>query len=148
MKQAMRAALGAAMVLGGCASLQPARSRLVREPPRCADETVSIYFEPQSAQLTRESRLVVDQAASAARGCQVRAVEVTGLADAAGAPAANLELSNRRAAAVGQALAGAGLPTVDLKLSAAGQAGATTAEGRSAPLRRRAEVTLRLAPAK
>lgn len=145
MSKAMTAALAVGMLLGGCASLQPSRARLVREPPRCADETVSIYFEPQSAELTRDGRLVIDQAATAARGCAVRAVEVTGLADAVGAPGPNLELSRRRAAAVAQALAANGLPAADFKLAAAGQAGAVASDGSAAPLRRRADVTLRLA---
>ncbi|WP_297691622.1 OmpA family protein [Phenylobacterium sp.] len=148
MQRAVAAGLAAAMLLGGCGSLQPARSRLVKEPPRCADETVSIYFEPQSAELTREGRLVIDQAATAARDCTVRAVEVTGLADAAGAPAANLELSRRRAAAVAQALAANGLPAANFNVAAAGQAGAVTSDGKAAPLRRRADVTLRLAAPK
>lgn len=144
---ASAAALAAVMgALGGCATVQNARARIVREPPRCADETVQVYFEPQSAEVTREGRMVIAQAASSARGCQVKAVEVTGLADAAGAPEASLELSKRRADAVAAVLAQAGLPAAQFQLAAAGQAGAVGPDGHVAPLRRRADITLRLAP--
>ncbi|RAK56227.1 OmpA family protein [Phenylobacterium soli] len=138
-------AFGAAASLGGCATVQNARARLVRASARCVDQTVQIYFEPQSAALTREGRLVIDQAASQARGCRVTTVDVVGLADAAGAPDANLELSKRRAEAVAAALAANGLPAADFQVGAAGQAGAVTADGKAAPLRRRADVTLHLA---
>ena len=136
----------AAMVLSGCASVQAARGRLVKTPPRCVDQTVQIYFSAEQAELTPEGRSVIGQAATMARGCKVRAVEVMGLADAAGAPAANLELSRRRAQSVTAALTSAGLPAADFTVAAAGQAGSLTAEGRAAPLRRRADVTLRLSP--
>lgn len=135
-----------AVVLSGCASVQNARARLVRAPSRCVDQTAQIYFEAQSADLTREGRLVIDQAASAARGCRVTGVDVLGLADAAGAPGANLELSKRRADAVARALAANGLPAANFQLGAAGQAGAITPDGEARPLRRRADVTLHLAP--
>lgn len=138
-------AAAAVVTLGGCSTVQNARARLVRAPARCVDQTVQIYFEPQSAELTHEGRLVIDQAASQARGCRVTGVDVLGLADAAGAPDANLELSKRRADAVAQALAANGLPAADFQIGAAGQVGAITADGRAAPLRRRADVTLHLA---
>lgn len=140
-------ALAATVALGGCQTAQTVRARLVRTPPRCVDETVQIYFAPDEAELTPEGRLVISQAASAARGCTVKGVEVLGLADAAGAPGANLELSKKRADAVARALAANGLPAADFKLQAAGQAGAVRADGAASPLRRRADVTLRLAPA-
>ncbi|HEY8573910.1 OmpA family protein [Phenylobacterium sp.] len=137
-----------ALSLAACATVQKARERIVRAPSACADQTAQIYFEPDSAELTREGSAVIKAAADAARRCSVTAVEVLGLADAAGAPEANLELSKRRAQSVTAALASAGLPNAEFKVSAAGQAGATTADGKTAPLRRRAEVVLRLADRK
>ena len=71
-------------------------------------------------------------------------IEVLGLADAAGAPGVNLELSKRRAQSVAAALAANGLPTAEFQVAAGGQDGAVTADGK-APLRRRADVTLHLA---
>ena len=131
--------------LGGCAAPGARRAELVRAPQRCVDQTVQIYFEPWSAELTREGRLVIDTAAQNLRGCNVAAVDVLGLADAEGAPGPNLALSKKRADAVSQALAAAGLPPAEFRVAAAGQAGAVTPEGAAAPLRRRVDVTLRIA---
>jgi peptidoglycan-associated lipoprotein len=136
--------LCAALGLGGCTTVKDMRARIVRTPSTCVDQTVAIYFEPQSAQVTPEGRAVINAAAKMAQGCTVRSVEVLGLADAAGAPSANLELSKRRAQSVTAALTTAGLPDAQY-VTAAGQAGATTAGGQSAPLRRRADVVIHLA---
>jgi outer membrane protein OmpA-like peptidoglycan-associated protein len=136
------AALAAAASLGACAGRD---AQLVQAPTRCADATVQIYFEPWSAEITDEGRSVLDTTAANLRGCRVRAVEVLGLADAVGAPEANLELSQRRAQAVSQALAAEGLPAADFHLAAAGAAGAVTPQGAAAPLRRRVDVTLHVA---
>jgi outer membrane protein OmpA-like peptidoglycan-associated protein len=130
--------------LAACATVERARDRIVRVPNRCADQAVQIYFEPGAAEVTPEGRAVIRQAAEEARGCEVRRVDVVGLADAVGAPAANLELSKRRAQSVTAALASAGLPAGEFALAAEGDAGASTADGRAAPLRRRVDVILRM----
>lgn len=145
MKTWVLAAGAAAILASGCTSMPRSREQLVKAPPRCADETVPIYFEADSAELTREGKMVIHQAASMTTGCKVSSVEVVGLADAQGAPDANLELSKRRASAVADALAANGLPSAEFKVGAAGQAGAVTPAGK-APLRRRADVILHLAP--
>lgn len=138
--------VGAAVVaLAGCQTVRDARDRLVKAPPRCEDQTVQIYFEPDQAEVTPESRRVIAEAASLARGCTVARVTVLGLADAEGEPGANMELSKRRAQSVTAALVAARLPTAEFRVSAAGQAGATTADGKTAPLRRRADVVLHMA---
>jgi len=121
------------------------RSRLVRAPASCADQTVQVYFEPQSAELTKEGRDVITAAAAGARACKVTSVEVIGLADAAGAPGANLELSQKRATSVAGALKAEGLPAAEFKVGAAGQVGAVTASGQAQPMRRRADIVLHLA---
>lgn len=136
------------VALGGCASMQGGRDRLVKRPAPCQDQSVAIYFEPNSAELTTEGRAVIDLAAGYARNCRVDRVEVLGLADAAGAPEANLELSKRRAQAVTAALATAGLPDAEFRLAAAGDVGAVTEEGAAQPLRRRADVVLHVKPRK
>jgi len=146
--QAWTAAGLAALTLAGCGSLPAGRDKVVKAPKSCEDQTVQIYFEADSATVTKEGRAVLRQAAASAKGCRVQGVEVLGLADAVGAPDANLELSKRRADAVTAALAGAGLPAAEFNVAAAGQAGAVTAHGEARPLRRRADVTLRLAAPK
>jgi outer membrane protein OmpA-like peptidoglycan-associated protein len=129
--------------LSACTTTE--RQRLVRAPARCADQTVQVYFEPQSFDLTKEGRDVIAAAATGAKACRVESVEVIGLADAGGAPGANLELSEKRAASVAAALKADGLPAAEYKVAAAGQAGAVTASGQAAPMRRRADIVLHLA---
>lgn len=137
-------ATAALAALAGCTTLENARDAIVRPASACVDQTVQVYFEPDSAEVTDEGRAVIRQAAEQARGCTVRRIDVVGLADATGAPDANLELSGRRASAVTAALSASGLPTAQVHMAAAGQAGAVTADGAAAPLRRRADVILRL----
>jgi outer membrane protein OmpA-like peptidoglycan-associated protein len=133
--------------LGGCASMKTGRDRIVKAAPRCVDQAVQIYFDPESAEVTKEGRAVITAAAADSRPCKVASVEVLGLADSAGAADANLELSRRRAQSVTTALSAAGLPAGEFKVQAAGQAGATTATGQARPLRRRVDVVLHLSPA-
>ena len=111
----------------------------------CEDVNVAIYFEPASAAITREGKAVLRGAATQAKGCTIDRVDVTGLADAVGSPEANMKLSEQRAASVTKTLNGFGLK--DVRVSAAGDSGALTPAGAAAPLRRRAEVILRLSPA-
>ena len=132
--------------LSACATVKSARDRIVRAPARCADQTVQIYFEPDSADVTKEGRAVLNLAAKDSQACKVSSVEVLGLADSVGAPDANLELSKRRAQSVTDALTAAGLPAADFKVAAAGQAGATNSKGDPRLLRRRTDVVLHLSP--
>ncbi len=139
----------ALMMLGlsACSTMQPTRDRVVKAPVACTDETVHIYFESFSAEVTKEGRAVLNAAARDSRSCKVTAVDVLGLADAVGGtPGDNLELSKKRAQAVTEALTAAGLPAAEFKLAAAGEAGATNASGDARPLRRRADIVLHLSP--
>ena len=147
MKTAMMTGLVLAVGLSGCASMGM-RSRMVRAAPVCQDATVPIYFDVNGASLTRESRRVIAMAAADAQGCTVQGVQVLGLADAAGDPAANLELSKRRAAAVTDALIRAKLPPAEFTLTSAGQTGAVTKAGQVQPVRRRADIVLKLSKPK
>ena len=132
--------------LSSCAAMPQGRDRIVRAAPSCPDQTVAIYFEPFSADVSKEGRAVLKAAAVQARPCKVVGVDVLGLADNSGGDAdRNLDLSKRRAQAVTNALTAIGLPAADFKLTAAGQTGAMTTRGESKPLRRRADVVLHLA---
>lgn len=145
MKSAAILALTASVALAGCAGFGTSRDSIVKgETPVCEDVTVQVYFEPDSAELTNEGSAVLNAAADKAKACKVDRVRVLGLADAVGAPAANMELSRKRTAAVTRALIAAGLPDAEFDLAAAGQAGAVTADGEDRPVRRRADVTLEL----
>ena len=132
--------------VGGCANMPTGRDRIVKAAPHCVDQTVQIYFEPESSEVTKEGRAVLAAAAAQSKPCKVASVDVLGLADSTGAPDANLDLSKRRARSVTAALAAVGLPVSEIKVSALGQAGATTADGKAQPLRRRADVVLHLSP--
>ena len=135
------------MGLGACATVKTARDRIVRAPANCTDQTVQIYFESYSAEVTKEGRAVLNLTAKDSQlRCKVIGVEVLGLADSVGAANANLELSKKRAQAVTDALTAAGLPVAEFKLTAAGDAGAVNSKGDPRLLRRRADVVLHLAP--
>lgn len=137
------------LVLGvaGCGSIPKGRDRIVKAAPHCVDQTVQIYFEQYSAEVTREGRAVLTAAAMQSKPCKVASVDILGLSDSVGGDAAgNLELSKRRAQSVTAALTAAGLPAGEFKVAAVGETGATTADGRSRPLRRRADVVLHLSP--
>ena len=140
--------LGLALGLGACNTMPTtARSRIVQAPTRCADQTVQIYFETFSSEVTKEGKAVIAAAAQQARPCKVTGVDVLGLADSVGGAAdSNLELSKRRAEAVTAALSAAGLPAAEFKITAVGEKGSTTtSDGRSRPLRRRADIVVHLA---
>lgn len=145
MKTVILTGVALAMGLGGCATVKSARERIVRTAPSCQDVNIAIYFEPDQAQLTPEGRRVIVAQAAQAKRCRVDGVRVVGLADAAGDPAANLELSRQRAASVADAIMRAGLPAAEFDLTGAGQTGSVTADGRLQPVRRRADITLKLA---
>ena len=139
--------LSLALGLGGCSTMTASRDRIVKAAPRCADQTVQIYFEQFSAEVTKEGRAVLAAAAAQSKSCKVASVDVLGLADnVGGTPDSNLDLSKRRAQAVTAALASVGLPAGEFKISAGGETGSTTADGRSKPLRRRADIVLHLSP--
>jgi outer membrane protein OmpA-like peptidoglycan-associated protein len=135
---------GAVLALAGCAETQ-GPWRTLRKPvaaaaPTCADFQSSVYFEQDSAALTKEARMVLSGAQAQAKGCAVKSVRIIGLADAVGASEANLILSRRRAESVTSALAKAGFSKVEIDRVAVGDAGAVTASGAADPLRRRADI--------
>lgn len=136
------AVLGAAALLSACAAAPTGRAAIEKPAPFCQASSVSLYFEPDSAKITREATAVLRGAADQAKGCRIDGVRVVGLADAAGTSEANLALSKARAASVAAALKRAGLPAAEFDVAAAGDAGAVNRQGEAAPLRRRVDVRL------
>lgn len=128
--------------VAGCGTLQPEpyKGPVVAMPNPCADLTASIYFARDSAALNRDARAVLRGAAAQAESCNFREVEVFGLSDSLGAPAANVALSRRRAETVTTELAQLGFSEVTFKLVAAGATGAVTPAGEVQPLRRRVDI--------
>ena len=125
-----------ALTLAGCAT--PSR---VAQTNLCEDLKVSIYFDAWSSRITRDARQVLAEAAEMRTTCALGVVDVVGLADSVGDPQANLVLSQQRAKAVTQALGGLGFGNV--RIDAAGAAGAETQAGELRPLRRRADLVFK-----
>lgn len=141
------ATLGAGLALAGCAMTdRPERSELVTEPQVCAPQRFEVYFRDSEAGLTDAARQAISLTATQLQGCQIRSVNVVGLADARGGQNANLELSERRALAVVEALEAAGWPSPAFSLGAEGDMGAVTADGAREPMRRRTEVLVDAGP--
>ncbi len=143
---ALTAVLVLSAALGACSTTMT-RDRIVAAPDVCRDLVIPIYFESDEAAVTPDGRRLLTAEARRVQGCEVGAISVLGLADAAGDPAANLELSRQRAASVADAIVKAGFPGDRIDTSAVGQAGAVTAQGQ-VPVRRRADVTIKLSRSK
>lgn len=135
-----------ALAAAGCAETPWSRGPLVAEPSACAPQKFDVYFREGEARLTDPALHAIGLTATQLQGCDIRKVEVIGLADATGRPEANLDLSERRALAVTEALAAAGWPTPVFSLVAAGQSGSVAAGGAVEPMRRRTEVLVDAAP--
>lgn len=135
-----------ALALAGCAGTPWERADLVAEPSVCAPQRFDIYFRDGEAGLTDAARHAIGLTATQLQGCDIRKVEVVGLADARGGAEANLDLSERRALAVKEAFEAAGWPSPAFSLVTAGESGSTTAAGANEPMRRRTEVLIDAAP--
>lgn len=140
--------LVAAATLAGCAATPGTRERseLVVEPDACAPKRFDIYFADGEAGLTEAARTAIGLNATQLQGCRIRNVNVIGLTDSRGGPTANLDLSERRARAVTEALEAAGWPAPVFNLIVAGESGSTTPSGVSEPMRRRTEVLVDAGP--
>lgn len=144
----MAVAGAAALVLTGCEStgLFRDRSDLVSTPTTCTTHRFDIYFAEGQAQLTDPAHQAIRMATEQLKDCDIRKVQVIGLASATGSSAANQTLSERRAIAVTEALEAAGWPLPAFEIAVEGDTGAVTADGRAEPLRRRTEVVVDAAP--
>ena len=101
----------AGVTVGGCASVENVRTRFVAAPPRCETMNFPVYFRDNSDALTGPAMQTINATATRAKGCKIAAVEVIGLGDAKGTASQNLDLSQRRAQAVADALKANGFPT-------------------------------------
>jgi len=140
-----RSGLAAASLLlvAGCATgREVPREAVVAEPAVCQTHRFDIYFADGQANLTPAARDAIGLTATRLQGCAIQNVQVIGLADARGAPLANQTLSQRRAAAVAEALMATGWPAPAFDVAAAGDQGAMVQPGVAEPLRRRTEVVV------
>ena len=136
------------LAVAGCAGppWMRDRSELVSEPSVCAPQRFEVYFRDSEAGLTDSARNAIAMTATQLQGCDIRKVDVIGLADARGGATANMDLSQRRALAVAEALEAAGWPSPAFTLVGAGDTGSVTVAGANEPMRRRTEVLVDAAP--
>lgn len=140
-KSVLAATLGAAG-LSAC-SMGPGfgdRDALVTTPDACAARRFDVYFNENRDRLTSPALEAIGLTATQLQGCRITSVKVLGLASGTGAADTNLDLSERRALAVAEALTAAGWPVPAFEITAAGDAGAVSPDGVQEPLRRRTEV--------
>ena len=141
-------ALGAAacttLALAGCTSVQTGVQKVqhVVSSSPCHETTVTLYFESGSDKLTEDGRQIVSLTAKRLKTCTVTELRLVGLADPAGAPQANIELSQRRADNVLDAFVHAGVPAPKYTMVARGDIGAIQAGGAVEPVRRRVDVVV------
>ncbi|KQY85101.1 OmpA family protein [Brevundimonas sp. Root1423] len=146
MKRSILAA-GLILAVAGCST--PGfrnRSDLVVEPSACTEKRFEVYFTEGEARLTEPARQAIGMTAAQLQGCEIRKVQVLGLASATGDAASNMSLSQRRAVAVAEALTGAGWPAPAFDVEAAGDTGAVANTGVQEPMRRRTEVLIDAVP--
>lgn len=133
-----------ALSLSGCAMFQAHRVTTVASA--CSDAAVSLYFGSRSSSLSREARQALKAQVRNMEGCRVSNVDVTGLTDALGDPAANHVLAERRTETVTRVLARYGFSEVMFHPASVGEQGALTAGGLVRPMRRRVDMTFHLKP--
>ena len=132
-------AVGLSACVTGCAAMH---NRLQASSSPCQNTTVTLYFETGSETLTDAGRQIVGLTAKHLSGCNVRELQLLGLADPTGSAQTNLTLSQHRADNVLAAFVKAGLPVPKYTLVAAGQKGAVAPNGAIEPVRRQVDATV------
>ena len=141
------AGLAGAVGLAGCGVTRfMDRDAIIAEPSACVAKRFEIYFADSEARLTDPARDAIGMTAAQLQSCNIRKVQVLGLADARGGAAANQSLSERRALAVAEALAAAGWPAPVFDVEAVGDQGTAPSGGVQEPMRRRTEVLVDAVP--
>jgi outer membrane protein OmpA-like peptidoglycan-associated protein len=136
---AMIACAGA--VLAGCSTAPAPAAAATADASFCTSGSFDIYFSEWDASLSPASREMLAAAQKKYDGCVIEHVRIVGMADASGDYNSNLEISDRRAWAVADALNRGGWPSSTFDVRSAGEQGATV-EGVEQPMRRLARVTV------
>lgn len=111
-------------------------------PPR--EQSFLVFFDFDRSQITPEGQQVIQRAVENYRRGGTPRIVATGHADRAGADTYNMSLSERRAAAVREALVRAGVPTNEIGTQARGESQplVPTADGEREPQNRRVEIAI------
>ena len=149
MSRVLPAALAAGLLLAGCAAMEkvrhhePATAAAAPAAPACGARDVNVYFEGQTADISSEAKEVIDLMAKSLDGCHIDHVRIVGFTDEGGLVEANDELSRQRALAMSTYLEEHyHWPHDSMEKRAAGERGAVTGDGLTAPMRRRARVVV------
>ena len=110
-----------------------------------APDSLSIYFASGSASISAQGQAVLDQAARTYRDGKPIIMVVSGGADATGAAASNLHLSQVRADTVLQGLVARGIPIERFQVLAKGETepAVPDSEGKAEARNRRVEISWR-----
>jgi opacity protein-like surface antigen len=111
-------------------------------PPPLARRVFLVFFDWDKSTITPEGMAIIQQAAAAFRAGGPVTIQVTGYTDASGSAGYNQRLSERRANAVAQAMAGQGVPRQQMAVSGRGKNDqrVPTADGVREPQNRRVEI--------
>ena len=111
-------------------------------PPPIARRVFLVFFDWDKSTITPEGMAIIQQAAAAFRAGGPVTIQVTGYTDASGSAGYNQRLSERRANAVAQAMAGLGVPRQQMAVSGRGKNDqrVPTADGVREPQNRRVEI--------
>jgi outer membrane protein OmpA-like peptidoglycan-associated protein len=114
-------------------------------PAAQAPTSLSVYFDYGSSALTPKEQATLDEATRIFNDGKPIVMIITGMADATGAPAPNLILSQKRADIVFQGLVERGLPPDRFQILAAGATQSLTGKQPSGadPAFRKVEITWR-----
>lgn len=141
----IRFAMGAALALalGACASASEGEPPAAFDPGACYERAFEIYFDEYAADLSPEAATAINAVEDSVRGCRIARVRILGLAGARGTEADNRDISIRRAQVIGDYLERTtSWPRSAFELLAAGESGATLADGSPELMRRRAHITV------
>jgi outer membrane protein OmpA-like peptidoglycan-associated protein len=111
-------------------------------PPVAERRVFLIFFDWDKSTITPDGMRIIEQAAAAYRAGTPVQIQVTGYTDRSGSPGYNQRLSERRAAAVADALTRLGVPRSDMAVSGHGENDnrVPTADGVREPQNRRVEI--------
>lgn len=141
----IRFAMGAALALalGACASASEGEPRAAFDPAACYERAFEIYFDEYAADLSPEAAAAINAVEESLSGCRITRVRILGLAGARGTENDNRDISIRRAQVIGDYLERTTRwPRSAFELLAAGESGATLADGTPELMRRRAHITV------
>ena len=132
----------AASLLGACETSQAVTPPAA--PPPQAPVSYMTFFDLGSTKLSDQSMQTISQAAQVYKTKVSARVQVTGYADTVGSPAMNVQLSQRRATVVKDALVKAGVPAAAIATSGDGETGllVNTGDQANEPRNRRVAIVI------